>query len=304
MSNYDEEIKKLKHEFYCLLETKNSNDIGVVSIHRTPGQVFDEILKVIKPMKDSDKRLMLLALINVTKYEISKNVFNCEEMFYSLPTIAKDFKRKNRERMEELASSELASRDSFKNDMDKLIDKVIGLVSHYNREELEGYENACNNVLKEKSAIFGLKDVSGKLIGELNRGMYGHTREEIIELYRDCGVKISTSDRFIDNMSDELLKYRIAGLFIASRYCDKVKNEWESALSSSDSYPGKEALDKTRSRTKELGMILKDKYISKNKKSPFKEITTNIFGNQCFMKEVYPKLNDILEDERGSKGRK
>ena len=245
MSNYDEEIKRLKHEFYCLLEAKNSNDIGVISIHKTPGQVFDEVLKVMKPMKDSDKRLMLLALINVTKYEISKNVFNCEEMFYSLPTIAKDFKRKNRERMEELANCEIASRDNFKNDTDKLIDRVLGLVSHYNREGLESYESACNNVFKEKSSIFGLKDVSGKLIGELNRGMYGHTREEIIELYRDCGIKISTSDRFIDNMSDELLKYRIAGLFIASRYCDKVRNEWENGLKSSDSYPGKEALDKS-----------------------------------------------------------
>ena len=66
----------------------------------------------------------------------------------------------------------------------------------------------------------------------------------------------------------------------------------------------KKALDKTRARTKELGIILRDKYISKNKKSPFEEITTNIFGNQGFMMEVYPKLNDILEDERGSKGRK
>ncbi len=304
MSNYDEEITNLKNEFYNLLEVKNSNDIGVISIHKTPGQVFDEILKVMKPMKDSDKKLMLLALINVTKYEISKNVFNCEEMFYSLPTIAKDFKRKNRERMEELANFELISRDNFKNDTDKLIDRVIGLFSHYNREELESYENVCNNVFKEKSSVFGLKDVNGRLIGELNRGMYGHTRDEIIELYRNCGIKISSGDRFIDNMSDELLKYRIAGLFIASRYCDKVRNEWESTLFSSDSYPGKKALDKTRARTKELGIILRDKYISKNKKSPFEEITTNIFGNQGFMMEVYPKLNDILEDERGSKGRK
>lgn len=295
---------ELSNELYSLLENKSSSDGRVVSIHKSSGQVMDEINRVIRNMSDSDKIDMLLALINIVKQEIGKNVLNCEEIFYSLPTIAKDFKRGNMKRMRELAGYEISERDNFEKDTGKLVSDLVDLLDGYSRDELINYESVCNNLLKDKASVFGMKDAGGKIIGELNRGMYGHTRDDIIDLYRNCGVKIGSGDRFIDKMSDDLLKYRIVGLYLASRYCDKIRGSFENRMVFSDSYPDKDTFEGMRSRTKELGIILRDKYCFNKGISPFGEITSNIFGDQEFMLDAYPELSSLIESERSVKKKK
>ncbi len=127
-----------------------------------------------------------------------------------------------------------------------------------------------------------------------------NSKEHILDLYKDSGIKVKNNDRFIDSMSDELLKYRIIGLFILSRYCHKIEKEWELTVTDSTSRIPKEKFDKMKKRARELGTIIKKKYIHDKQVTPLDEITTNIAGSQTFILEAFPNLERIVKEEERS----
>lgn len=299
-----EELEKLRMELYSLLEKKKEHDMAFVSIDKDASDVVREIDKILKNKNEEMRKEIFMAGISITRREMEKEALNCKELFYSLPTKLKSLMKNNSEKLEELEIEEVKYKESiFDRETHDVVKKFYRKIDEesYDRSELEEYEEFCNNLFKKKSSVFGIKDASGRILGEFNKGMYDNTREKIIEMYKENGFKVSSTERFIDSMSDELLKYRIIGLYILSRYCEKVEKEWEKNVTDSLSCVSKEQYDKIKKRAKELGVIMKEEYIDNYNKTPLEEITRNTAGAQSIMIDAFPKLKRMIEDENGKK---
>jgi len=167
------------------------------------------------------------------------------------------------------------------------IDEFYEALEECSREKLYEYEAYYNEKLKEKSKVFGQAKARGQIVGALNKGMYGFTKEEIINTINANGGSLKNNDRLIDYMRLDLIKYRIIALRMAGKYCDKsLENQIEKTGSNvlEDS-----CYEKMLKRTKELGNIIKEIYEEENYVTPIEEIKINVPGPDTKALEVFTK---------------
>lgn len=286
--------KDLLKELLIILEDKKIYDSKFTNVRGNPSETIKQIQKTLSKLEPAKQTEILTELILLVQNKIKKEILNGDEILFSLPTIAKDLKKgiikprliQNNEPLEKRINS-----------TEELISWTYDLLKDYNRQELEKYEESCNHILKSKTSIYGQPKASGQIVGDLNRGMYGSTREELIKFIKENGIKISKDNRFINMMSTELLKYRVVGLYIASRYCEKIEARWMQNAKDSLSKVTLKDFEETREKTKKLGSIIKEKYQEENGITPREEILKNIYTGQEAMPEVYESIEKLLEND-------
>lgn len=277
-------LNELWQEFQNILKVKTEKDgyfdnydKELVKIHR-----------IIETESDETKRVLIIkALIRFLNKQIAKDVYS-KQIVNSMSTKASDIKRKLNN--EDVVFNELT--------INKIEEFYYGL-DCYERKELLELENEYNTKLKEKSVIFGQERARGQIIGELNKGMYESTREDLVKFIRENGEKISNEDRFLDYMSDELLKYRVIGLRMASVYCDKTYDNFLKTAKDSLDRINLDDYDKMREKTNNLGIIIKNLYQTKFDITPREEILANIFGQM-----MIPEVEELLYPNRDVKKHK
>lgn len=253
---------------------------------------YDKELKIVRHLiakeKDAIKRIIILKrLIKNVNAKINRGVYS-NEIVMSMEGITYDIKEK-------LNEDEVFT--------EKTIDKIEGFYSglnSYTRKELLELETYYNNRLKEKTSIFVESKARGQIIGDLNKGMYNHTKKEFAEEIRKNGEKISNDDRFLLYMSDNLLKYRIIGLRMACAYCDKTQEKHFEKTNDLTSKMTDKEYEKMRNKTKQLGTIIKKIYQGKFNITPYDEIFENVFDQMMIpeIKELYYSNNKTSKKHR------
>lgn len=263
-------LNDLWQEFQNILREKTERD----GYFENYDKEIIRIHKIIETESDETKRILIIkSVIRFLNVQINKGVYS-KEIVNSIATKASDIKRK-------LNNEDVVFNESTINKIEEFYCGLNG----YNRKELENFEDEYNSKLKEKSVIFGQEKARGQIIGDLNKGMYNSTREELVRHIKENGEKISNDDRFIDYMSDELLKYRIIGLRMACAYCDKTYDNFLKTAKDSLDRINLNDYDKMREKTNNLGTIIRNVYHTKFDIAPREEILKNIFG-QMMITEV------------------
>lgn len=273
-------LYELWQEFQIILREKTEKD-GYFDNY---DKELVEIHKIIENESDEIKRILIIkAVIRFLNIKISKDVYS-REIINAMSTKARDIKRN-------LKNKDVVFNELTKNKIEEFYYGLNGC----DRKELEAFEIEYNTKLKEKTVIFGQEKARGQIIGDLNKGMYESTREDLIKHIKENGEKISNDDRFLDYMSDELLKYRIIGLRMTSAYCDKTYDNFLKTAKDSLDRINLNDYEKMREKTNNLGTIIKNLYHEKFDVTPREEILTNIFG-QTMIPEVeelfYPDRNN------------
>lgn len=252
---------ELWQEFLALMDYKARQDCYFNDLNDSIKRVKTILAK---EKEDYRKTLILEELINFISKKIEHKA-TAKEVFNSVPTHAYDVRkelRKNKHLFEDLTIHK--------------IEEFHDGLENCSRKELHEYEEFYNNKLKENSKVFGQKQARGQIVGALNKGMYGYTKEEIINTINYCGGKLRNNDRLIDYMDHDLIKFRIIGLRIASKYCEK-------SVEKRIQETGTDILDETcyetmLKKTENLGKILKEIYEEENCVTPLEEITINLLG--------------------------
>ena len=263
-------LNELWQEFQNILREKTEKD----GYFENYDKELIRIYKTIESESDETKRILIIkAVIRFVNFKISKGVYS-KEIVNSMSSKASDLKK-------QLNDEDVVFKEATINKIEEFYYGLDG----YERKELLKLENEYNTKLKEKSVIFGQEKARGQIIGDLNKGMYDSTREDLINFIKENGERVSSDDRFIDYMSDELLKYRIIGLRMACAYCDKTYDNFLKTAKDSLDRINLDDYDKMREKTNNLGTIIKNLYNTKFDITPRKEILKNIFG-QMMISEV------------------
>ena len=281
MDQSSESALTLLQNLRMLLKEKESNDKRYTTIRISADDAMKKIETTLSKTPSQYHEEILEKAIYFTEYKMNKKILDCNDIFMALTTYVEDVKKNLLD--DKYTTPEIERMNYIRGTKD-VIDKYLAVLKDYNRYELISYEENCNKLLKERTSVYGRKTASGGIIGALNRGMYGQTREEFIDELREDGVKLSSNTRFIRSMSNELIKYRIVGLYIASKYCDRIEERWKKNATDSDSNTALKDYNEAKVKTKILGGILKDVYSEKYNITPKDEIKNHLFdGDQTVM---------------------
>lgn len=176
--------------------------------------------------------------------------------------------------------------DKFKKATIYKIEDFYAALKNYNHNELLEFEIYYNTKLKDNTNIFKQPKARGEIIGSLNRGMFGKTREDLIIELKRKQYKVATDSRFVEYMSDDLLKYRIIALRIAKIYCNKFLERAQNRNSNNVVYLTDDDYEEMRNRTKNLGVIIQELYKNKYKTTPYDEIIENACEGQLTVFEL------------------
>jgi len=172
------------------------------------------------------------------------------------------------------------------------IEDLYNALEGATREQLIGLEDEYNTLLKDKTEVLGQKLARGEIIGSLNRGMYGSTRDELVKTITDNGVAVKNNDRFISYMNNDLLKFRIIALRLAGVYCDKAHMKLLEETNDTGALMDKKSYNKLRKKVEKLGDYIKIMYENNFNLFPRDEIFINTFGiDSDFMKNYFSESN-------------
>lgn len=247
---------------------------------------FDKYLKDLKKaifsVKNEEKQSLILTKVRdfiIAKIKDQKGVIETVNSSYAK---ALDLKKETIESLKSKNEKPYYLNEEFKKSTINKIEEFYNSLENYSFEELLEFEKEYNTKLKENSVVFGQEKARGQIIGSLNRGMYDKTREEIVKELKQKNAKVSNDSRLIEYLSPNLLKYRIIALRMTNAYCDKFLKR---NLSNSEIFLNSDDYEEMRTRTKNLGVIIKEIYESKFHITPHDEIINNFNANQITIDE-------------------
>lgn len=237
----------------------------IINTFNEEEKYIDKALKAIKELNEYIKK-------DLKENPIDENVF-------------KKWQQKASE-IEELVYTE--RRESYKLAKDYIPKKAEDYYDHYTREELLNIEVNGGKDLHEKlSLLFGQK--CGVIIGMFNTGMYDMNQKEVQNYLKENNVYYK-KNRFTDIMSDELLCYKLAGIYqlkdevLELYYEEYIYLEPEEK----DKYLKTGYYDEKSEEYREIivaaemiGTAVKDTYYNKYYTTPLEELkNSNIYGTQ------------------------
>ena len=234
--------------------------------------------------KNLDKEWYLLTKVKENLLARIARRASITEVLSVLPTITKDIKR-------DIVANGIVVDEKERIYIEGTKKAILAIVSEcgeLTREELLEKEAKYDHDLKVKSSVFAHSDSSGRVIGNLNKGMYGKTSGELTKFLTENGINLEKGDRFTDFMSDDLLRFRVAGLYISQVYCDRIYKNLNNDDGPTRLQAGQEEYKYTLDRTKKLGSIVKSLYKDFSGKTPYEEIRDTGYEWYPVIKGTFP----------------
>ena len=260
---------------------------------------FDENLKDIKSsiskIKSEEKKLYVLNDVKMLIEEKMKDADSVIEILNAMRARITELK-KGKISSTKFESSKTESykdksdkyylTDKFKKTTKTTIEEIFDTLENCNLKTLMYIEETYHNKIKEKSSLFRNPQAFGKIIGSLNRGMFGATKQNVIAKLRKQGGKVAANTRLLEYMSPNLLKYRIIALRIINSYCNKIDKR--ESLKSQDGFPliTEEDYEEIRERSYFVGDVIKEIYSEKYGITPNEEIFSNIYRGQLTIEDI------------------
>ena len=222
--NYEVESKRLCAELADVLRRKYRSD----NYDEKKAEIaITRVCYVNKyPKNEKSNYIYFSHLLEVVNSKIKRGVLSCE-IFSSIYTISTDTKKRIRSKELTTEVVEGYKHSKFDQKTKECIKLIIDSLNDedYSREDLERFESNLTEYSKHAYNYYSKKDSRGKIMGSLNKGFYGMSITNLDKYIKNHGVQSSKSDRFISVMSDDVLKYRIALLYISNAYSRKGFNE-------------------------------------------------------------------------------
>lgn len=225
--NYKYESTRLELLLLKLLRKYYNKDISIVD---DPEKIIQKVCIDLKYKNNYKKNYIYFSEV---LYYVRKKIHEgCHQnlFFSALEQVA--YEAKDKIKNGELTVDDAAENVSeiedfiFEDAIKKRIDFLIN--NEYDRKSLEWLEQKQVDDSKDNYTDFTDERARGKIIGALNRGFYLRTLEELKKYIKENGGKGNGKDRFISNMPDELLMYKLAIMDIAERYAKVIKDNYYS----------------------------------------------------------------------------
>ena len=219
--NYKYESTRLELLLLKLLRKYYNKDISIVD---DPEKIIQKVCIDLKYKNNYKKNYIYFSEV---LYYVRKKIHEgCHQnlFFSALEQVA--YEAKDKIKNGELTVDDAAENVSeiedfiFEDAIKKRIDFLIN--NEYDRKSLEWLEQKQVDDSKDNYTDFTDERARGKIIGALNRGFYLRTLEELKKYIKENGGKGNGKDRFISNMPDELLMYKLAIMDIAERYAKVI----------------------------------------------------------------------------------
>ncbi len=290
----------LRAELESVIDTYRRQRLDMEYIPIVTGQVMAYITKALKTTGVLEKRVLVLEkLIRGTKSRINRGV-SCYEILASLPTITydrlhsyskvskkvilEDLRKEEEFRQEEQSSNDISGTELI----EQLIEHFYESFKNLDRKRLIQLECKYNQLIKDSLSYMDSSKSFGEIIGCLNTGMYSKNKNLFIkELNEEYGLGVKHNERFIPQMSDELLRYRLVALFTTSEICkmrkDRIKPYGDNG------FVDKKAYDSLKKGIYIIGDVTKEYYYKTHGLYPKDEIIDNYIGGQLTISGLIPK---------------
>ena len=230
------------------------------------------IKKALLKSKVEQKRVEILrSTIASVNSKIARGML-FKEIFEPLPTIIEDMYRIYSKKTKIEKENQKAY--FLSNIMEQILEKLEGV----SRKDLLNYEVLYKNYIKDNVSKYDIPTANGEIIGSLNSGMIEYTRKNFQKfLYDNCRIKLNSNYKLSDKMSDELLKYRVAGLIYTNVMCSKRIAKIRPEMSNKVNYKQYNGL---KEDVRFLGKVIREKYIDEYGLSPKEELINNFINGQ------------------------
>ena len=221
--DYKYESTRLELLLLKLLRKYYNKDISIVD---DPEKIIQKVCVDLKYKNNSKKNYIYFSEV---LYYVRKKIHEgCHQnlFFSALEQVA--YEAKNKTKKGELTVDDAVENVSeiedfiFEDGIRRRIDLLIN--EGYDRKSLEWLEQKQVDDSKGNYTDFTDERARGKIIGALNKGFYLRTLEDLKKYIKENGGKGTGKDRYVSNMPDELLMYKLAIMDIAERYAKAIKD--------------------------------------------------------------------------------
>ena len=175
---------------------------------------------------DKDKNYILFTSLLDDLNKKLENGFRMDQILAELVNVARS-KRKEIDNKELTVqwANEVNEKEKEKlyAELSSFILRSFELNKNVPRDLLVEHERKQVEESKDEYTYFPDKAARGKLIGAINKGFYGDTLHEFKDKNKEVIGPFSTSDRLVKYMSDDLLRFRLAIMELASKYGKRMK---------------------------------------------------------------------------------
>lgn len=236
-----------------------------------------------------DKRVYVLkSLIFSVNCKIN-NYASYGEIINSLRTIAMDKARKYDSKPDSNLQSNKKNTELIKMAITYIYEQIIT----EDRDKLLEYEKICNKNIKDSTSKYGIKDATTGILGVLNTGMYEKTKNDFInELKRNYCVDVNKNTRFLEQMSDELLGYRVATLHFVSLVCENRVNE----IKNKSKFVRDKNFKSLKRGIFSIGTFAKEEYEDRYGITPRGEIINSFVGEQLTFLGMFPERDKVVRN--------
>lgn len=256
------------------------------------------IKKALLKSKVEEKRIAVLrSIIEDVNERINRGML-FKEIFEPLPAIISDKLRNYRKG--EFSKNKEAKKveegksflDDYKSEEQKRVDfltfkvdEICNRFTVFTRPELQNLETNFNELIRNSTSYYGVNHASVEILGNLYTGMIETTRKNFEKFLREnYGVVLNKNDRLSDQMSDELLLYKVVALYYTNVMCSKRLNKIRPDLDSN--YINKDAYKVLTHDVYLLGNVVRTKYLNKFGISPKDELIENYVGGQLSFDDI------------------
>ena len=273
-----------EHRFRC----------SSMEIIKVPNSVYLYRIKkaLSKSVVDEKRESVLRNLISMVKTEISNGKM-FKEIFEPLPTIAADKLRNYRKNkdLEEKKNDEFDKQDEHRQYMKKRINYLNYILSEIcdtyrplTRAELKDLETKFNKEISQVTSLYGIENANKEIMGNLYTGLIECTRKNFVKLLAEqYGIVIKKNDKLSDNMSKELLLYKVAVLHYTNVMCNKRADKIRPDLREQ---PNKEVYEGLKHDVYLLGKVARVDYLGEKGITPREELIDNYTCGQITMDEI------------------
>lgn len=297
--------KELLLELERILVNHRYKCANVEVINSSNSTYMYRIKKALQKSKSERKRIEVL---NKVIYSINTKINRgmlFKEIFEPLPTIiidelknqSKNQSKNESTNNESVNNDQITTEDKEKKRLAKIIflsdviDEILLRLENSDRKDLLKLEDEYKSYLKANTSKYNIVKASGEIIGSLNTGMIDSTRKNLEKtLYNGYRIKLRSTDKLSDKMSDELLKYRVAALIYTNIMCSK---RIKKIIPSLDKKPNFKEYEGLKKDVFFLGNVVKEKYIDEYSISPKEEIIENSIGGQLTFEGLMTKRDAI-----------
>lgn len=173
---------------------------------------------------------------------------------------------------------------------------VLGEINNlnvYDIKDLAKLDKVISSDLSEKLGIlFGAN--RGNIVGEFNKGMYDMTQSQMHDVFAKENV-VYRNDRFIDIMSEQLLRYRLAGLRLINHNVDLIFNNYglePAKLKRNLNFDDlQKDYDELKMYSNIIGLSVKNLYSASSGLTPLEQLKVNGYQEQMTFDDASRERN-------------